>query len=69
MASGPVDAFEAARIPLDSMSSKVVKVVSLASVTMLLLSYKAYKEDYFLSKASFNSLQILEKNLPHQFAH
>ena len=26
MASGPVDAFEAARIPLDSMSSKVVKV-------------------------------------------
>ena len=26
MASGPEDAFEAARIPLDSMSSKVVKV-------------------------------------------
>jgi hypothetical protein len=47
----------------------ILSKVSMASAKMLLPSYKAYKVDYFLSKASFNSLQTSEKNLPHQFAH
>ena len=47
----------------------ILSKVLLASATMLLLFYKASKEDYNLFKASFNSLLISEKNLPHQFAH